>query len=322
MLAYAEEPGPVEFLMLYPDAPVPKPAPRDAGGSIPIRAMQLCPPLTSATGFGWHVFPPIDFALLWSGDSLSWSPLDRDNQPTGWMSLSGGVDGYLPGGIETLGDVPEEMREDFDKVFDSRGQSFINADPRSPNQCEIMLGLLARTAPGWSMLIRGLANWPHSSGHQVLEGIIETEWARTLLPCVVRVAEQNRVVRFHRKLPIALIQPVPWLAYEPAVLQDITVRRGLAEFTPTDWDEFVTTRSRRLGEVQPGSYRRAEAEARRTRRVARRNALGVDTDGAGPAMITAAPTQAPEDPTSTAEDNPTLRRDFDITAAVRAGRPG
>jgi hypothetical protein len=172
------------------------------------------------------------------------------------------------------------------------------------------------------MLIRGLANWPHSSAHQVLEGIIETEWARTLLPCVVRVAEQNRVVRFHRRLPIALIQPVPWLAYEPEVLQDVTIRRGLAEFTPNDWDEFVTTRSRRLGEVQPGSYRRAEAEARRTRRLARRTGLGIDTDGSGPAMITAAPNQAPEDPASTAEDNATLRRDFDITAAVRAGRPG
>jgi Family of unknown function (DUF6065) len=318
LLPYAEEPGPVDFLLIYPDAPVPKPAARDAGGSLPIRAVQLCPPISNATGFGWHVFPPLDFALLWDGEALSWSPLDADNQPTGWMSLSGGVEGYLPGGIDALGEVPEHMREDLPKVFDDRGQSFINADPRTPNQCEIMLGLMARTAPGWGLLMRGLANCAPARGYQVLEGILDTEWSRTLIPVVMRVTEQHRVVRFHRRIPIALLQPVPWVAYETEVLQNITVRRGLQEFTGKDWEEFVTSRSRRIGEVQPGSYRRVEAEARRTRRLSRMRAA---VDGAwDDRVITVAPLQEPEDPTSTAADNASLRRDYDITSAVRARR--
>jgi hypothetical protein len=75
----------VHFYNLFPGCRPPQRAARDGHGTIPIRAYRHCEALCSAAAFGWHVFPPMDFQLVWDGsteiqwtygDAEGWYPLD------------------------------------------------------------------------------------------------------------------------------------------------------------------------------------------------------------------------------------------------------
>ena len=46
-------------------------ADRAAAGTMPTRAFRYCEAMTSASAFGWYVFPPITFSLMWDGGSES-----------------------------------------------------------------------------------------------------------------------------------------------------------------------------------------------------------------------------------------------------------
>src|SRR5207302_7238046 len=62
----------VTFYQLFPTAPAPRRADQSLGGSMPARAHHYCEPFRVASGFGWHLFPPIEFDLLWDGSRVRW----------------------------------------------------------------------------------------------------------------------------------------------------------------------------------------------------------------------------------------------------------
>jgi hypothetical protein len=220
---------------------------------MPARAAKLCAPMTTASALGWYVYPPADFALRWDGGETQWSLL-AENEPVGWRSLAGGYDGVLPNGREAFADLPESRTGDLD-VFDKFGGSppFINADPRGPDRLEISTGLLARTAPGWLLLVREPPNWPRMEGVQVYEGLIECEWYRSYVPTIIRLTTQNRIVRFHRSVPFIGVQVVPtnMIAANrgPAPLY-----RGIADFPDEVWEEFVEWRRFRQDPDRHATY--------------------------------------------------------------------
>ena len=43
------------------------------GVLLPTRAFRYCEAFTSASAFGWYVFPPISFSLHWDGEDIAWS---------------------------------------------------------------------------------------------------------------------------------------------------------------------------------------------------------------------------------------------------------
>ena len=77
----------VTFFRFVPEARMPMRADRAAAGTMPTRAFRHCEAMTSASAFGWYVFPPITFSLMWDGggseDLLenrgqdAWFPLER-----------------------------------------------------------------------------------------------------------------------------------------------------------------------------------------------------------------------------------------------------
>jgi hypothetical protein len=103
--------------------------------------VQKCSPLTDASGFGWYLYPPVDFALRWDGQTMEFSRLTA-NEPDEWRSLAGGQPLALPEEAGALERAPERFKSDFE-LFDSfEGQFFfIDADPRSGNMCEIDIAL-------------------------------------------------------------------------------------------------------------------------------------------------------------------------------------
>jgi hypothetical protein len=250
----------VEFFCLYPDTHPPEPASRDVRGSLPARAVKTCTPLTAGSAFGWYIYPPVDFALRWHGSETEWSLLD-DNEPVQWRSLAGGHDGTLAIATEALAQVPEA---DLD-IFDRYGGSipFIDADPRGPDRVEIVTGVLARTSPGWTLLVREPPNWPRHEGVQVYEGIIETEWYRSYLPTIIRLTVQHKVVRFYRNLPIMAVQPIPVATLE-AARSPAVVCRGVGEFPADVWAQFVAwRRQRQQPDYSAGYISRQRDRARR-----------------------------------------------------------
>src|ERR1700689_3896520 len=73
----------VRFHQLTRRGKAPMRADRSACGTLPMRAVRYCEALTSATAFGWWLFPPVDLELLWDGTEIFW----RCDEAPDWMPL-------------------------------------------------------------------------------------------------------------------------------------------------------------------------------------------------------------------------------------------
>lgn len=136
----------VHFYRLIGEARMPQRADRSAAGTLPMRAYRYCEAVTSATSFGWWVFPPMDLQFLWDGHDIFWR-------------RTGGMD-WSP--LQSAAQFP-----DFSACFDAAAPAsligcsppFLTALPE-PGTLQIWTGLFARTAADWSLLIRAPANLP------------------------------------------------------------------------------------------------------------------------------------------------------------------
>lgn len=250
----------VEFFRMLPQSRAPKRADRSAAGYLPSRAMRYCDPLTSATGFGYWVFPPMDMSLMWDGEQVFWSY----GAAKGWLPLSGTAAGAVQ--------FPNYAAA-FDAIAPAelRGYSppFLTALPELGG-VQIWTGLLAKTCPGWSLSVRPPVNLPAIPGLVAWEGIIETDFWFGPLFTNVRLTHTDAPVRLRANVPLLQLQPIPQVAYREETLAAMACR-DTAELTADDWT--------RLGEVllpspdpqlRQGSYAVA-ARKRRACPVAKRS---------------------------------------------------
>jgi Family of unknown function (DUF6065) len=220
----------VEFFRLIPEARLPKRADRSAAGYLPGRAMRYCDALTSATGYGYWVFPPMDIRLLWDGDQVFWSYGEDES----WLPLSGTDSGAVqfPGYAARFDDaVPPFLR--------GYSPPFLTALPELGG-VQIWTGLLARTRPGWSLSVRSPVNLPAIPGLVGWEGVVETDiWFGPLFTNV-RLTRTDQPVHLRAYAPFLQVQPVPQLAYSEEVLASFSCAEASA-LTSEDWQ--------RLGQV-------------------------------------------------------------------------
>lgn len=215
---------------MIPRARPPKRAERSAAGYLPSRAMRYCDALTSATGFGYWMFPPMDFSLLWDGEQVFWS----DGESEEWHELSGSVSGAVqfPAYAEVFDSAAPE-------AFRGYSPPFLTALPELGG-VQIWTGHLARTRPGWSLSIRSPVNLPPIPGLAAWEGIVETDiWFGPLFNNF-RITQTNAPVRIRANAPFLQIQPIPQSAYREETLADFGISE-MAELHPEDWS--------RLGQV-------------------------------------------------------------------------
>lgn len=250
----------VEFICMIDNARVPKRAERSAAGYLPSRAMRYCDALTSATGYGYWVFAPISFRLMWDGAQVFWC-LNEDDE---WLPLSGTDSGSI-------------QMPDFSEAFDSmapdylQGYSppFLTALPELGG-VQIWTGLLAKTRPGWSLNVRLPVNLPTPPGLTAWEGIVETDiWFGPLFNNF-RIIQTNVPVVIRAGVPLLQVQPIPQIAYRDDNLQSFTCgdSSGLSDddwkrlskvlLPNPDWEarqgEYaVTVRKRRLCPVDHGN---------------------------------------------------------------------
>ncbi len=253
----AAEPAPtkkqplVVFHRLIHAARLPQRADRSAAGSLPTRAFRYCEPSTSASGYGYYVFPPISFSLMWDGHDIVWTFAGAPD----WMPLKSV---QFPG-----------FRAQFDAVAPPEIQEF--APPflvslQESGLVQVWTGIVARTAPGWSMLIRAPANVPRKGGYEPFEGIIETDrWFGPLLTNI-RLTKTDVPIDFSAEFPLLQVQPIPRHVYEDATLNNYELAPELTQLTPEDWDDYYDTVVR--PHVQESRPRGQYASAARKRRAA------------------------------------------------------
>jgi len=242
----------ISFFRFIPGAREPQRADKSAAGSMPMRAYRYCEAMTTASAFGWYLFPPMSFTLMWDGRlEVVWTYEGAD----GWFPLK-------------RAQFPN-FAQQFDQVAppDVRGYSppFLGASSDTePGLIQIWTGWAARTAPDWSLLIRPPANIPQSLGVVSFEGIIETDrWFGPLF-VNMRLIRTNAPIEFDADMPLLQVQPVHRDTYGKA-LDDFDTVAGLADLTPADWDAFRKTVVRpKHGPLRhPGEYAAATRKRRK-----------------------------------------------------------
>ncbi len=217
----------VDFYRLVLEARSPKRAERSAAGYLPSRAMRYCDALTSATGFGYWVFPPTTFSLLWDGEQVFWACGESEE----WWPLSGTTSGAV-------------QFPDYSSAFDGaapeflRGYSppFLTAMPELGG-VQIWTGLLAKTRPGWSLNVRAPVNLPGIPGLVAWEGIVETDvWLGPLFNNF-RITKTNFPVLVRAEVPFLQVQPIPQIAYRDDVLGNFDCH-DTASLTQEDWRDL------------------------------------------------------------------------------------
>ncbi|MDE2581452.1 MAG: hypothetical protein KGL52_07445 [Rhodospirillales bacterium] len=221
-------PAPIlRFYRLIDAARPPQRADRSAAGTLPTRAFRYCEAVTSATGYGWWVFPPTGLALRWDGSDIFWR--------------CAGLPEWLP--LAPAAQFPHQSaRFDAAAPPDLAGCSppFLTALPE-PGAVQIWTGLMARSAPGWSLLLRAPANLPATSGIVLWEGMLETDrWFGPLFTNL-RLTRTDRPVLLDADLPLLLAQPVPRIAYAETTLAASDFVPDMGGLTDDDWRDYHRT---------------------------------------------------------------------------------
>jgi hypothetical protein len=228
MVANHSPDGPlVQFFQLISDGAPPRRADKSVGGIIPARALRYCEAITSASAFGWYVFLPVTFKVVWDGHDMLWTYPGVDE----WLPLTRDAVQYPGFSAQFDQRVPGEIRG-FCPPFLSPSLQ--------PGQLQIWTGCIAKTAPGWSLLVRGVANLPHGQSYQTLEGIVETDhWFGPLFDNV-RLLKTDVPIEFRSDTPFLQVQPVRREFYVDKFLQNFIVS-DMEQLSTEDWKAFHST---------------------------------------------------------------------------------
>ncbi len=186
--------------------------------------MRYCEALTSATGYGYWFFPPVDLDLLWDGEQVFWSFSDTDE----WFPLSGTDAAAIqyPGFSDTFDQlVPAALK--------GMSPPFLTAMPEN-GIIQVWTGFLAKTRPGWSLLVRAPVNLKPIPGLFTWEGIVETDlWFGPLFNNF-RFIKTDTPVKLRANTPFIQVQPIPQVAYRDETVADFSVEDTSA-LGPEDW---------------------------------------------------------------------------------------
>jgi hypothetical protein len=200
-------------------------ATKNAGGQLPDRHHR-CEPVRSASGFGWYLFLPIDFQVVFDGVEAIVSLDEGEN----WYPL-------------TSLQYPDFLaRFNAEAPPEARGYAppFL-AMTEDPGVLQIWSGCIAKTAPGYSALLRAPANMLLSEGYRHFEGMIETDhWVGPLFTNV-KLLRTHAPIHFHAHRPFLQVTPIERRQYADSLLNDFTVERGFGGLSPEDWAAYQKT---------------------------------------------------------------------------------
>ncbi len=216
----------IRFYRLIEDCPEPQRADRSAGGLIPTRAFRYCEPMTAASAFGWYLFPPQDFRVLFTGSDILWQ--------------LGSDDDWYPLEAIQYPDFADSFNASCPSHAKGYAPPFLSAPPE-PGVVKIWSGMIARTQPDWSLLVRRPVNLPGNGNCEYFEGIIETDnWFGPLFTNI-RITKTDTPILFKREMPFMQVQPLQRSTYSEAVLRNFDFTETLEDFQDEDWSAYHQT---------------------------------------------------------------------------------
>lgn len=235
-----------QFYRLIPDAPDPRRADRSADGTLPVIAYRYCEAIASASAFGWYLYPPLNFSLVWDGVEIAWTYEGAED----WYPLRGA---QYPNFLDIFNRIAPAHLHDVAPTFLAQG--------KLPGVVQVWSGYLARTAPHWALLSRGPANVARTQGYENFEGIVETDTWFGPLFTNIRLMRINSPVEFHKTRPLFQVQPVLRQCYGDPPFEV----REAADLGEGDWQRYAATMLPNTDDMRaPGHY--ASETRRRLRR--------------------------------------------------------
>jgi hypothetical protein len=117
---------------------------------------------------------------------------------------------------------------------------FLTALPE-PGSLQIWTGLMARTAPGWHLLVRAPANLPAPGGFSLYEGIVETDrWFGPLFTNL-RFTRTGVPIRMRADFPLLHLQPLQKSAYSDEIMSSMELVSDMRELHADDWADYRST---------------------------------------------------------------------------------
>jgi hypothetical protein len=217
----------VRFYRMIEKSRPPQRADRSAAGTLPTRAYRYCEAVTSATAFGWWAFPPTDLLLLWDGMDIYW----QYEGVSDWLPLMPSA--QFPGFAAQFNAAAPPALHDCSPPF-------LTALPES-GLLQVWTGLMARTAPGWHLLLRAPPNLPGAGGFSLYEGIVATDrWFGPLFTNL-RLTRTNAPVRLRADFPFLHLQPVQQIAYSDETLSSMQFVSNMDGLQESDWADYRST---------------------------------------------------------------------------------
>lgn len=169
----------------------------------------------------------MDLQLIWDGHDIFWY---FDGAPD-WMPLSPSA--QFP-------DFSRSFNEAAPKALEGCAPPFLTVLPE-PGTLQIWTGLMARTAPGWSLLVRPPANIAGPGGYSLYEGIIETDHWFGPLFTNLRLTRTHKPVHLKANFPLLQVQPLPREAYAEQTLAATAIVPDMFSMSDDDWDAYHST---------------------------------------------------------------------------------
>jgi len=196
------------------------------------------------------VFPPIGFSVQWDGYDIIWTFDGAD----GWYPLTSAA--QYPGFLDRFDAIAPDETKGFSPPM--------LAALQEPGMIQIWTGLVARTSPGWSLLVRAPANLPRGGGYDAFEGIIETDrWFGPLI-ANLRLTKTDVPIDFRPDYPLLQVQPIPRGIYQETHLNNFEIISDLKHLTDRDWNDYHDTvvRPNTQATRSPGQYSVASRKRR------------------------------------------------------------
>ena len=243
----------ITFYRFVPQARPPMRADRSAGGTLPTRAFRFCEPVATASAFGWYLFPPIDFSLVWDGSAVTWTYAGTKD----WYPLTSA---QFPGFKKHFAASAPEKIAPF-------APAFLTHDPHL-HMVQIWSGYVAQTRKDWSLLVRPVVNVSHSEHFQGYDAVIETDrWFGPVFTNI-KLTKPNRPIHFRTDFPFLQLQPLPREVYAEATLNRFEVVADLADLGADAWARYDATvvqpnvqKPRPLGHYAIGVRKRRRQDA-------------------------------------------------------------
>jgi len=220
----------ISFFRAYPDAVPAMRADKSALGTLPSKAHQYCEAVTTASGFGWYVFPAADVQLWFDGVDTYIASDDS------WEKLT----------VTHLPDSESWWKRHCPPELAEREPPFVST-LGVPGFVQIWTGLLVESRMDWSILCRPIANYPTSRDHFCFEGIVETDnYSPSPLFINIKLQSVGESIIFPADQPLFQVQPIHRSCYSRRQLSNFENRElggdeGLRGLSQAQWSGYART---------------------------------------------------------------------------------